>query len=138
MYQMHAFYPWLQPTTYREQFLGQALPYWLPSMVNRSLVDLTFSFTLGVCTGVLNLYVRTESQAWYWYAASLSFTLAHLVFSREALHRLQAAGRVEGAGQENLKALEKWLRMNKIRFLISEVPAFVTSLVAVFISLEAA
>lgn len=106
-------------------------------MINRSIIDLAVSFSLGVLSGALNLFIPTEGQAWYLYAASLGFTLAHLIFSKEALRQLEFAGKMEGAGQENVKALEKWLQMNMIRFLISELPAFFTALAAVTLSLEA-
>jgi hypothetical protein len=132
---MHAFHPWVRLDEQKGSAFGQDLPLWLPDMVGRCIVDI--SFVAGVCSGGLNLYFRTESQAWVWYAASLGFTMAHLVFSKEALRQLKSAWNVHAERQTNLDSLQKWLRMNKIRFWMSEVPAFITAVMAVLLSLEA-
>ncbi|PVH91648.1 hypothetical protein DM02DRAFT_663752 [Periconia macrospinosa] len=137
MYQMHAFHPWLQLIGHDSPSFGDDLSLWLPEMVKRSLTDLGISFIVGVSSGGLNLYVRTAGQAWGWYAASFAFTLAHLIFSQEALRQLEGAGNVEAGKQENAKALRKWLRMNKVRFFVSELPAFITAIMAVLLSLDA-
>jgi hypothetical protein len=136
MYQMHAFYAWVEPVPHTRTNFGEDLPLWLPGMMKRSIVDLAISFTIGTCAGGTNLYFRTPGQAWHWYAASFVFTSAHLVFSKEALRQLEFASKVDVSLQDNVMALRKWLRMNKIRFVTSELPAFCTALVAVLMSID--
>lgn len=134
---MHAFHAWVEPIAHTRTSFGDDLPLWLPGMVQRSIVDLAISFTVGTCAGGTNLYFRTPGQAWHWYAANLVFTLAHLIFSKEALRQLDGASKLDVSRRDNIMALQKWLRMNKIRFMISELPAFCTALVAVLLSVDA-
>jgi len=102
------------------------------------LPELGFYFLGAIFSGILNLYTAPTDAAWSWYAASLGFNLAHIVFSRGALTELRYVRKVEGAGEGNVEALRRWLRMNGWRFVFSEIPALFTAVVAVGLGMKSA
>ncbi|KAF2874836.1 hypothetical protein BDV95DRAFT_300009 [Massariosphaeria phaeospora] len=137
LWQKHAFHAWLHPDSPAP---SNVLPKWHIRFTSSSIIDLGVQFVAGLVFGAANLYIRTEGDtvARKWYGASLAFTLAHVVFSKQAIDGLRAAQKVEGAGKPNLVALEKWLAVNRVRFYVSEVPALVAAVMAVGLSLQAA
>ena len=61
------------------------------------------------------------------------FTLVHGAFAFSAWKQIEVIGRVEGAGERNMKGMESWLAVNRWRVACSEIPAFGTAIWALVV-----
>jgi hypothetical protein len=84
--------------------------------------------------GTLNLLVpQDQPGATAWYAWALFFSIAHMFFAPTALRRIAAIEKGVPKG-DVVVSMEAWLRMNWIRGLTTDLPAWICF---VFAALEA-
>ncbi|KAL1966324.1 hypothetical protein VTN77DRAFT_4677 [Rasamsonia byssochlamydoides] len=131
--QVFTFQAWLQPSL-PSPANGKVLPYWYDPWYNRSVPMLGVLVLLSIGGGVGNLTVGAsglDNTTWRLYSASLACTLAHGLFSTLALEQIRNISKKENAGEGNLTGLRKWLVVNRYRFIVSEIPAFIAAVLAV-------
>lgn len=64
-----------------------------------------------------------------WYVLGLTFSVGHMLFSKMALARIKAVER--GVPKEDVTvSMGRWLRMNWVRALITDLPAWLCWIVA--------
>ncbi|KAF2268643.1 hypothetical protein CC78DRAFT_612920 [Lojkania enalia] len=94
-------------------------------------------YIISLSSTAINIYYLTPSDAARsWFITSFIFTALHLVFAPRVNVEVKIIMNEKLDGRPNLKAIEEWLRLNRIRFWTTDIPAFVTTLIATGIILE--
>lgn len=92
---------------------------------------------LAIVSGGANIHVRTDGNEGGAQVVNYELiTLTHSLFSFHALGHINTIKKVDGAGERNLRGLERWLSVNKWRFIVSEVPALGAAVMAVGLGLK--
>lgn len=87
-------------------------------------------YPLNYSLGILNLLVpESPPGSTTWYALGLAFSLAHMLFAPTALSRIATIEKNIPKGNVVL-SMESWLRMNWIRALTTDLPAWLCFIVA--------
>lgn len=78
------------------------------------------------------MYIRTEGDdlARKWYAANFVFAFLHMIPAGKAYEKLKLIWDRDGNGKSNLKAVEGWLAVNAVRSWTSDIPAFISAVIA--------
>jgi len=127
--QVLVFRAWLAPPIAPH---AKAASHWYTFFSNRLLKILVGIYLFAICSTIANVYTRTtgDEAARKWYTANLAFTIFHMLPSPKILDNLTIIKNIDGDGRTNLKGMEKWLAINTVRLLISDIPAFVSAVIA--------
>lgn len=84
-------------------------------------------YGLNIVTGVMN-FGRSHGSEKLFYAAGLCFTLLHFVWGQRALHLLSTVRNdqnIDGdENKDNVAAITEWVRLNAIRGVCADFPAW--------------
>lgn len=122
---------WMDPSL--RAHTNAALPAWWTRGGLRWQWVLIIGYPLNYIFGVLNLMVKydqlRESGAATWYILGLMFSLAHMFYLKIALGRIAAIEKGTPKGNVTV-SMGRWLKMNWVRGLITDLPAWVFWIVA--------
>ncbi|KAB5550770.1 hypothetical protein GE09DRAFT_1123640 [Coniochaeta sp. 2T2.1] len=119
---------WVQPPI--RTLANSTLPAWWTRGGLRWRWVLIIFYPLNYILGILNLLVTGDQPgSTKWYLWGLSFSIAHMLFLRMALHRIAAIENDVPKGNAVL-SMESWLRMNWVRALITDLPAWLCFITA--------
>lgn len=110
------------------------LPKWFHAFFRAGLPSVLAFLSVTMTTATLNL--RSESLllkrrgSYYWYAAGAALAAGHLLFVPAVAPRIQAIVEDE-TKEKSVEELRRWLRVNGIRGLTTDLGAWVCCLVAV-------
>lgn len=119
---------WVQPPV--RSLANTTLPTWWTRGGLRWRWVLIIFYPINYTLGILNLLVpgaQPGSESWYLWGLSLS--LAHMLFVPMALRRIAAIENNVPKGKVVL-SMESWLRMNWVRALTTDLPAWLCFIVA--------
>ncbi|KAK1774931.1 hypothetical protein QBC45DRAFT_336427 [Copromyces sp. CBS 386.78] len=110
------------------------LPKWFSVFFRAGLPSVLAFVSVTLATSTLNLRAESLSLkqrgSYYWYAAGTALAAGHLLFVPAVAPRIQAI--VEDEGKEkSVGELRRWLRVNAIRGLTTDLGAWVCCVVAV-------
>nr|A0A8F4S8P5.1 RecName: Full=Epoxidase pydX; AltName: Full=Pyrrocidines biosynthesis cluster protein X; Flags: Precursor [Acremonium sp.]QXF14598.1 PydX [Acremonium sp.] len=117
---------WVQPSL--RESANANLPAWWTTGGLRWRWILIVVYPINYALGVVNLFVGRDelraTGAMSWYTIGLLFSLAHMGYMRTALDRI---GMIErGVPRGNVtSSMESWLRMNRTRALVTDLPAWI-------------
>lgn len=122
---------WMGPSL--RQNANTTLPAWWTRGGLRWQWVLIFGYPLNYLFGVLNLVSRYDqlqaTGSSRWYALGLMFSVGHMLFLKMALERI--ADIEEGTPKNNVTvSMGRWLQMNWVRALVTDLPAWVCWTVA--------
>ncbi|TPX14115.1 uncharacterized protein E0L32_000509 [Thyridium curvatum] len=126
---------WVQPPV--RTLANSALPAWWTRGGLRWGWVLIIFYPANYILGTLNLLVPGDDPAgstkWYW--LGLLFSIAHMLYLPMALRRIAAIEK--GVPKGNVAhSMEAWLKMNWVRALITDLPAWLCFIVAALKALE--
>lgn len=115
---------WMDPSL--RTHANAALPAWWTRGGLRWQWVLIIGYPLNYLFGALNLMVEYDelrkSGAAMWYILGLMFSLAHMFYLKMALGRIAAIEK--GTPKDNVTvSMGRWLRMNWVRGLVTDLPA---------------
>lgn len=121
---------WTTPSV--RPLANATLPAWWTRGGQRWRWVLIIFYPVNYVLGILNLVLapaQGSATATAWYKWGLFFTVAHMFFVPMALRRIAAIER--GVPKGNVvRSMEAWLRMNWVRALVTDLPAWVCFIVA--------
>lgn len=119
---------WVKPPI--RTLANSTLPAWWTRGGRRWRWVLIVFYPVNYLLGILNLLVpadRPDSTTWYRWG--LFFSVAHMFFVPMALRRIAAIE--DGFPKGNVvRSMEAWLRMNWVRALTTDLPAWLCFVVA--------
>ncbi|KAL2203727.1 hypothetical protein CC79DRAFT_1371759 [Sarocladium strictum] len=116
---------WVQPEIRTQA--NSSLPAWWKRGGLRWRWVLIIFYPATYILGLLNLLVDDHQMppgSTNWYRWGLAFSLAHMLFVPMALNRIEAIEKAVPRGNGVVLAMEAWLRMNWVRGLITDLPAW--------------
>jgi hypothetical protein len=109
---------------------NSALPAWWTRGGLRWQWVLIIFYPVNYILGILNLLVPEDQLgSTTWYAWGLFFSIAHMFFAPTALRRIAAIENDVPKGNVVL-SMESWLRMNWLRALTTDLPAWLCFITA--------
>ncbi|KAL7929269.1 hypothetical protein V8C35DRAFT_315950 [Trichoderma chlorosporum] len=125
---------WVQPNIRKEA--NTHLPAWWVTGGRRWRWVLILFYPINYVLGSLNLYIDKDRnpESTKWYVLGLGFSLAHMLFIQMALRLIAAIENDEPKGNVT-RSMAGWLRMNWIRGLITDLPAWLCFINAALITL---
>ncbi|KAK3998221.1 hypothetical protein QBC44DRAFT_386587 [Cladorrhinum sp. PSN332] len=116
---------WMDPTL--RQHANATLPTWWTRGGLRWQWVLIIGYPLNYLFGVLNLvndYDQLQATgASTWYVLGLMFSVAHMFYLKMALGRIAAIERGMPKEGDVTVSMGRWLKMNWVRGLITDLPA---------------
>ncbi|KAJ5241833.1 uncharacterized protein N7469_000160 [Penicillium citrinum] len=109
------------------------LPTWWTHGGRRWQWILIIGYPLNYLFGILNLVARYDqlqsTGSTTWYVLGLLFSVGHMLFVKMALGRIAAIEK--GVPKDNVRvSMGKWLQMNWVRALITDLPAWICWIMA--------
>ncbi|KAJ5656204.1 hypothetical protein N7507_008154 [Penicillium longicatenatum] len=110
---------------------NSTLPAWWTRGGLRWRWVLVIFYPLNYILGILNLLVPTDPErgSRKWYIWGLLLSVAHMLFLRMALRRIAAIENNVPKGNV-VVSMEAWLKMNWVRALITDLPAWLCFIAA--------
>ena len=119
---------WVQPPV--RSLANSTLPTWWTRGGLRWRWVLIIFYPINYALGILNLLVTSDQpDSTKWYQWGLFLSCAHMFFVPMALRRIAAIENNVPKGKVVL-SMEAWLRMNWVRGLITDLPAWICFIIA--------
>ncbi|KAK3391423.1 hypothetical protein B0T20DRAFT_78780 [Sordaria brevicollis] len=110
------------------------LPKWFAAFFRAGLSSVLGFLSVTMATSILNLRVNSlllqQRGSHYWYAAGAALAVGHLLFVPAVAPRIQAIVEDEEGKGKSVGELRRWLRVNAIRGLTTDLGAWVCCVVA--------
>lgn len=119
-----------------ERDSAQYLPKWFSAFFRAGLPSMLAFLSVTVATATVNL-CTTESLllkqrgSYYWYVAGAALAAGHLLFVPAVAPRIQATVADEGKKGKSVAELRRWLRVNAISGLTTNLGTWVCCVIAV-------
>lgn len=119
---------WVQPPI--RSLANSSLPAWWARGGLRWRWVLIIFYPVNYILGILNLLVPGDQPgSTKWYLWGLFFSVAHMFFVQMALRRIAAIE--NGVPKGNVvRSMESWLKMNWVRALTTDLPAWLCFITA--------
>lgn len=125
----HIFFTaFLAPSHQKEAnaFIPRWTEIWMPS----AKWPIVVFYPLSLVLAASNIYTTTASggaKAWYW--AGLVFTFGHFLWAKKAIGLLIRI-KDDGSKGKSTKDMREWVKMNIVRGLLTDLPAWMAFLMA--------
>lgn len=118
---------------------SQYLPKWFTAFFRTGLPSVFSFLSVTLATSILNLRIQQKiplllqqwgSGSYYWYAAGAALAADYLLFVPAVAPKIQAIVEDKGKGNKSVGELRRWLRVNALRGLTTDLGAWVCCVVA--------
>ncbi|KAF1961824.1 hypothetical protein CC80DRAFT_401863 [Byssothecium circinans] len=106
------------------------LPVWFQHWLRRGRWPIMLGYPANFSLAILNLIVARDECATMWYALGFLFTLGHVAIYARTAVKLLADIQADIPKGNSTHSMGVWLRMNWLRALTTDLPAWICFIVA--------